>query len=275
MQPRKRLNSSGIRQALRGRLGDALNALKAKTPPGDERIHLARRALRRTRAGLRLWRELAGKTAYRKENSALRDAARIFAPVRDAKAAVDTTDHVLAREKSPSRRMVLEKLRRKFKQVLATQRRELDAANAIPECIAMITASRSRISRRRAGGEDPVAINPAVKRVCRRGRAALAAVDADGSDGNLHELRKQVKFLAHILEILPPRSSRLKRQIMRAKSVATWLGDDHDLAMLQARIRATAVTPQPALQVLLEDIWRRRRRLQGRALKQSRAILRK
>src|SRR5690349_17569591 len=67
----------------------------------DDTVHEVRKSLKRLRALLRLLRHSLGRDEYRRENLALRDAARPLAVVRDAKVFVGTIQG-LARGRSPT-----------------------------------------------------------------------------------------------------------------------------------------------------------------------------
>ncbi len=75
-------------------IATALAALRAHKA-SDERIHQARKQLKRARANLRLLRDAIGKRAYARENAALRDAARPLSGVRDAMVLIQTLDRLI------------------------------------------------------------------------------------------------------------------------------------------------------------------------------------
>ena len=60
---------------MRRRIKSALQTLVPKKSD-DDSIHEARKELKKARATLRLLRDALGKKAYKRENTALRDAAR-------------------------------------------------------------------------------------------------------------------------------------------------------------------------------------------------------
>src|SRR5436305_14370843 len=102
--------TAGVCDELLSHVGDALKALNARRVT-DERIHTARKHLKRARANLRLLRNTVREAAYTRENTALRDAARPLSSVRDAKVLVETLDALLDRTTSAPRRMLLLKAR--------------------------------------------------------------------------------------------------------------------------------------------------------------------
>src|SRR6185437_16474643 len=66
----------------------ALQALPAGKSD-DESVHEARKDLKRARATLRLLREALGNSTYKRENAAIRDAARPLSEVRDGRVLLD------------------------------------------------------------------------------------------------------------------------------------------------------------------------------------------
>src|ERR1700744_5159398 len=73
----------GARRIVPLRIKSSLKTLRAGGP--DERsVHAARKELKKARATLRLVRDALGTSSYKKENAALRDAARPLGEIRDA-----------------------------------------------------------------------------------------------------------------------------------------------------------------------------------------------
>lgn len=76
-------NATTIKKELLCQVNMAIEAIRTRDP-SDKEIHRARKRLKRARATLRLLRLAIGKPTYRRENAALRDAARPLSGVRDA-----------------------------------------------------------------------------------------------------------------------------------------------------------------------------------------------
>jgi CHAD domain-containing protein len=106
-----------------------------------------------------------------------------------------------------------------------------------------------------------------VKRTYRDGARASARARAEPTVENLHEWRKQVKYLWHQLQLLEPvRPDVLKELTDRAHDLGDLLGDDHDLAILgQVIMRDVPNREEHALGTLLSLIDRRRAELQARS----------
>ena len=108
----------------------------------------------------------------------------------------------------------------------------------------------------------------------RRGRKALKQARSEGSTQSLHESRKQVKYLQQAAAIAAGGSRPLKKLAKRAESVADRLGEDHDLAAVQARLAAFHGRTK-AERKLIARIEARRAKLQRKAVRQARRLYRK
>src|SRR5262249_7670782 len=77
-------------------------------------------------------------------------------------------------------------------------------------------------------------LGPGLKRVYRKGRESLGRAQNESSVENLHELRKQAKYLWNDLKILKPAAPPpLGRRIATLDRLGDALGDDHDRAVLR------------------------------------------
>ena|ERR1700730_10683395 len=83
--------AKGARRILRRQLEKALESLAVRRLT-DERVHDARKRIKKARAATRLLRDALGKGAYTRENAALRDVARPLSQVRDSRVLLDTLE---------------------------------------------------------------------------------------------------------------------------------------------------------------------------------------
>src|SRR5687768_7091634 len=172
----------------------AIRALRARRLT-DERIHTARKQLKRARANLRLLRDAIGKAAYRRENRALRDAARPLSRVRDAKVLIETADMLIDAARAGPHRTLLLKARTALEKARREARAELEVMNGATDSAAALHAAATRMRRWRVGDADASALRKGLERVYRRGREAFQTARKDSTAENLHEWRKQVKYL--------------------------------------------------------------------------------
>ena len=256
-----------VRETLRRQIGDALRTLRA---PGldDDGIHRARKDLKRARANLRLLRDAVGRPVYQRANAALRDAARPWSRVRDAKVLVDTLDDLLESEKNAARRALLTKLRRDFEEARLGARREIEGSESATSSAAALELAWRRAERWRVARKPASTVRKGIERIYRRGREALATARKEPSAENMHEWRKQVKYLGQAMESFTSADTKLKA---RADSVAEALGEDHDLVVLQEEI-SKLHSDSHARAGLFIEIAERRKELQEKALKQGRAL---
>jgi CHAD domain-containing protein len=272
------------RQCARAELAGAIAQLEGTGAPADgasardpaTAIHEARKHLKKTRALLRLVRPALGEAAYRRENAALRDAARRLSAVRDADVLVATVEALAATATGRLPAADFAALRAALAAEAAALRGAPDrggAASGGTVAAAVADALRGALARVEAWplADAPwAAVVPAAERTYRRGRAAFAAASARPTVEALHEWRKRVKDLWYHHRLLdaawPPMMGAVASQ---AHALSELLGDDHDLAVLRERLRAGIALPPGAAadrDVLVALIDGRRAALQARAL---------
>jgi CHAD domain-containing protein len=242
-------------------------ALLNKKRVTDADIHDARKQLKKARAALRLLRGSIGEIAYRRENAALRDAARPLGAARDSRVLVAVLDALLERHKSTLKPVRLDKLRRILRQEQTHSRRAL-TRTVIAKQRAALRAVIKRSERWRLRGDDWAVIADGFARSYRRARKNFAAAKESRGTECLHDWRKQVKYLWHQLQIVQPsRPGKIGALATRCHKLADNLGDDHDLAVLRSKIEShTQVLERTRdLDELLRRLDRRRVQLQDKA----------
>lgn len=270
-----RPRSAAVRAALCDEIADALQALWARPRPDDDGVHQVRKDLKRARAALRLLREAVGEAAYARENAELRDAARPLGDLRDATVALEVVRELMQHEKKPARRARLLALRRQLHAERVRARRKLLAGAELARIERSLEDAGQRVEYWRVPLTDRPVLRAGFERVYRKGRKALKKARSQTSTESLHESRKQVKYLQQALAVAANgKTRRVAKLEKRAGHVADRLGDDHDLAGLQAKLAALA--PGDAkVQKLLARIDARRSKLQKKALKEARRLYRK
>ncbi len=268
--------SAAVRAAACGEIADALQLLWTQGRPGDDAVHQVRKDLKKARAALRLLRDAVGEAAYSRENTELRDAARRLSALRDATVGLEVTRELLAKEKNPARRAKLLELRRRLHAELLQSREQLLRRTALAEIEQALEHAGQRVEYWRLPLDDRPVLRAGFERVYRKGRKALRKARADASTESLHASRKQVKYLREALAVVADGASgQAAKLAKRAEAVADRLGDDHDLAMLEARLAALPADSPKAGQKLRARIEARRRKLQKSALKKARRLYRR
>jgi CHAD domain-containing protein len=207
-------------------LGCAIDELGERQP----NVHGARKQLKRARATLRLLRPAVGDESYRDENIAARDAARPLSKARDEEALNDT----------------LERLGEHFGTTIARAHVRHSASTVSTRQLADIKAAlKKSMTRAQAwqpdiAGWDPIATG--LRATYRRGRRAMDTARKGRATEDLHEWRKQTKYLWHQLQILTPLApGPVGAMADEFHRLADYLGDEHDLAVLRERLSESAM----------------------------------
>jgi CHAD domain-containing protein len=274
---------SGHRRMALGQLDVAIEALEGdatKLSP-EQRVHEARKALKRLRALLRLLEDELGEQSYERESKLLRDTGRRLAGARDAAVLLSTLEDLIARHpgKLASRGGVL-RLRRRLQQECAGAAEQALAESARHAgVLGELRAMRMRVGEwelAERGGIE--AIEPALERLYGKGRKRMrGAAKAKGEARrarSLHEWRKRVKDLRYVAEMLG-----VRKLAKRADDLGELLGEEHDLAVLAQRVRGEAKAGRKAgapgrrtRELLLKLIARRRKKLRKRALRDGKRL---
>jgi CHAD domain-containing protein len=259
----------GVRRIARAQLEKAIDALGSRTL-SDERVHVARKELKKARATLRLLRPALGESIYGRENMALRDAARPLSRIRDGKVLLDTLEMVMDRFGAPARAIPTEGLRRALRRDRTRARRDATKGVAVLKAQReVLQKAHERAARWPVGDHGWSIVGAGFAHVYGKGRKALAAVEKDRTPANLHEWRKQVKYLWHQLQALQPLwPGPIGELADQAHQLADYLGDDHDLSVLRAKVLYNkADFPGPAPRgTLLALIDRLRTELRDKAM---------
>lgn len=231
-------------------------------------MHCARKEIKRSRAALRLLRAGLPVATYRREDAALRGAARTLNAVRDARVQVRTLDSLCRRSaalgKDPAVGALAARLRRTQQQA---QRQLTDRRPALAGARARLQQVQLRGRRWQIGHYGWSGLAPGFRRIYRAGRRAARAARNNPDTLALHRWRKQVQYLWHALQMLRPLQSRARsKSHARARRLADCLGHEHDLALLQSSVAAYAQSADLLVAPLQAAIERRRRALRAKAM---------
>jgi CHAD domain-containing protein len=266
--------TEAVRRIVRREARKALDGLPPRRLPKDAALHDARKRIKKARAALRLVRKPLGDDAYRRENEELRDAARPLSAVRDAKILVEAFDRV-AGPGSRSRGSALASARELLVAgQLRARRRLLGAKSPLKPARRALKSVRKRARGWKLGSRSWRALGAGLDRVYRAGRSQLALTRRRPTDENLHELRKQAKYLWQQLEILQPIGpSTIRTLARRAHELSSRLGEDHDLAVLRRRlVRSDSKAPRGAARVVSGRVGRARVDLRAKAFEVARRV---
>lgn len=252
-----------LRRVATRRVRDALDALSHE-PARDEDIHEARKSLKKSRAVLRLMRGAVGSKAYRHENIALRDIARPLSVARDSSALLEALDSIVP--SAPGRTALSTRDLRSALLLKRQDARRVVSPEKQTQVCRALRASIHRLSRLRHVGNEWKAVERDLRRTYSDARDALEASQTRPDE--LHEWRKQTKYVRYQLHVLRPAWPSGERRLDKDLSdIAQLLGDDHDLAVLRGEVlqHQSSVGGTGASDALLKKLDRRRASLQQKA----------
>lgn len=259
--------ADGLRRIFQSELDAARACIAHDGRLTDKEIHGARKSVKRARATLRLLRPALDADVFHQTNLALRDIARPLTHVRDAKILLDSLESLHTHYGEITEHLETDELEQSLHAHRARSRRELSNTQ---DAIAQLRGSLRRIHADAKGWsldkDGWKLLDASLHKIYRRTQRAYATVCEARSDERLHEWRKQVKHLWHSLQILTPlRPGRIGELADQAHTLADYLGDDHDLALLRKNNQTTPIDEDTA-EVLEALLDKRRADLQDRAM---------
>lgn len=258
--------AAGVRRIAAGRVERAAERLReAQRGQGvADRVHGARKDLKRVRAVLRLVRHELGDDVYRAENDVYRQAGRLLSESRDAEVKLGTLEDVCARAGRGLRADAAEEWLAALREErgLAVESLGAGGSRALADALDLVEAGRGRIDAWSLRSEGYRLVGPGVGRAFKLGRRRMRAAAAEATAESFHEWRKRAKDLWYHLTILEGAASgKLAGRVEVAGKLSDALGEHHDLAVLRddllvrelpATDRATLVSSIAARQRELE-----------------------
>jgi CHAD domain-containing protein len=229
---------SSVRACAREQLAGAAERLEGAGDDPITAVHEARKHLKKTRALLRLARPALGKRAYRSENAALRELGVALSGTRDADVLVETADKLAQQAAGQLPSDVFDQLRAALA-TEAQERRGRGGGDELARAVEALRAAEARVETWPLDDAGADALLAGLARAYARGRATFADARAHPTPERLHEWRKRAKDLWYHQRLLAPAwPTVLKAQAEEAHVLTELLGDDHDLAVLAARLAA-------------------------------------
>jgi len=266
---------AGVRRIVREEIESAARQLRGEGEADrDDAIHEARKNVKKIRGVLRLVQPELGEV-YGRENIHFRDAGRKLSEFRDAGAMLETFDGLVKRYRTELSGRKLASIRRGLaaRKEQAEQRNNI--ASVLPAMAAEFRRSGKRVTRWPLAKDGFAAIAPGLKATFRRGRKALARVRKYPRAENYHEWRKRVKehwYHIRLLESFWTGATEAYEKSL--KELENALGEDHNLVLLAAKVRAEAAFyGEPAdIALLVGLIGKYHKELRANALELGRHI---
>jgi CHAD domain-containing protein len=255
-----------IRKIAAEQLDSSARQLRNAAPSErDEAVHEARKSIKKVRAILRLMSEELGPVAVA-GNTLLRGLARRLSALRDAAVLVETLDSLKDQLPADFNPALLAGIREQ----LASDRDRIVRgliADHLPAAVAFaLERASERVRTWPLQTTGFAALAPGLERAFHRGRKGLKHVRRNPTMEGFHEWRKRVKDHWYLLRLLEGTWTEATRSYERGlKELETCLGDDHNLAVLRARVAASENAAD--LAALLAVIDGREKLLRDRALR--------
>ena len=202
----------------------------------DEAIHEARKSVKKIRGVLRLVRPELGKT-YKKENASFRDVGQQLSELRDAAALLEVFDQLNKKFSGAIERKTLGAIKRGLENQKRETEQRLQPENVIRETMKTLASAAQRSKTWPLSKDGFEGVAPGLELSYREGRKALKKAEQDQNAVSYHDLRKRVKDHWYHVRLL----ENLWTDVMQAhetslKDLETWLGDDHNLAVLREKV---------------------------------------
>lgn len=236
LDPTQHIGAEIVRAA-RDQLAEAMKGVRNRRKPLTERVHLARTRCKKARAALRLLRA-QDRARFREENGALGSAARKLSELRDTDIMVVCFDALL-------KHYAGEAPRRKFSPVVRALQEEqkrtmpekADIEDALTRFAHRIDASDTRLAQWEPE-DDMERVVADHRRTYRRARAGLHGAKELGTATAFHEWRKAAKAYYYQCRLLRAAwQPAMKEVCVSVKTLASLLGDEHDLTVLRNELR--------------------------------------
>jgi CHAD domain-containing protein len=247
-----------LRRALVRDLFAAARGIPASGSLTPEEVHDTRRRIKRARAALALLRPALTEPDYQACNRMLRSAARSLGAARDATVMTQTYARMRARAGAlpvPATPIAAP----------GAPLPQPPAATDVGRARRNLQSSAQRLAEAGLSGRGWAPLGAGLRGVYRRGRRRRPARAAATSSEALHAWRRHTKRWWHVLELfeaINPR--RLAPAIADAHRLSDLLGEEHDLALLAARLRRRRGDMD---RKVLEAVADRRAKLTDRATK--------
>lgn len=225
----------GIRRVVFEELESAYQLLSDPKSDRQEAVHESRKSFKKIRAALRLIRDGLDRDVYRRENKRFRNAGRKLAEVRDAAVRIQTLERLLKTFQDELAENVFsgiqEEIAKKSREI---EQKAMEDDSAAEDVLNRIREAQSSAADWRIKNKDSSLLYKGLSRVHSRGRKALGRALKNPSPENLHEFRRQAKYLWYHLRLLRDAwPAVMDAWIGATHRLEDCLGENHDLDILR------------------------------------------
>lgn len=216
---------------------DQIERARAQIAAGADpvtEVHEARKAIKRVRALLRLGREGLGEAVFQTENARFRAIAVQLAPARDTHVINATLIKLAADAPADLAASIA-----RFKEAAIEGGNGAQPLADVARPLADLERAQNRFRRLRLSPDTFDTIQRGMVRNYRRARKLAAAAYEERDDETFHSWRKGVQaYWRHMQLLSRAWPEQFDAGVAVARELSQILGDDHDLALLAARLAA-------------------------------------
>ncbi len=217
-------------------LGRALDEIDDANLDYAEKVHQVRKRCKKLRGLVRLVRPAFH--GYEVENRAFRDAARLISGMRDARTLIQTYDAVTAHFEDRIDRRDFAAIRARLTRDANRMRRDPETQDRMQRFRSEMKAARKRAATWTLTDDGFDAIAGGLGRTHKRARLQMQKAWSIRDDTALHDWRKRVKYhWYHTRLVGGTLPAMMDPHADAFDDLSDVLGDHHDLAVLEARLR--------------------------------------
>ena len=244
----------------RRELREAAAALTTRDGTIESGVHESRKKVKKVRAVAALLKH-AGAKLPRKDSKRLKAAGRALSRLRDSGAIVDTLDRVRRTYPKQLPEHTYGILRRALVAARNGQEARAQHDGVLGDAEERLEKTRESIKEWTSPSIDVSRMIEIIADSYRRNRKAMKRARTLGLSATLHRWRKDVKTLWYQLRLVKPLTTGIAPLIAALKQLQTELGDDHNLVVLAATLRACRDLRSSGAQIRQIDRLARRMRL--------------
>jgi CHAD domain-containing protein len=233
---RDETSDAAVRRIIGEQLAAAADALQDGNSSRHKAVHEARKSCKKARAALRLARGAVGGKAFRRLNTAIRDAQGGLAGARDSAVIIQSLDKLRSHFQesldtegvAAFREHLVERCRR-------IEAEQLNSAEGFEPVVAMLRSAQKEADDLSISECGFDVFRPGLRRMYQTGRSMRN--DAFRTSETAHDWRKQVKNLWYTVRLMEPVwPGPLGCLGGELEDLSERLGDHHDLAVLMQAV---------------------------------------
>jgi CHAD domain-containing protein len=260
---------AAIRRCAGEQLDRALSELSERSNEDPvSAVHDARKAIKKSRSLLRLARGAMPAKQRRRENDALRRAARHLSAKRDSDVMLATLGELSERYAGQVPARTFKAIGRELGPARQRQNGHPGGPGANAQAVDELGQVRMRVDNWSISDRDWTGLDQGLTRSYARGRKAFKRARTTRSSTHLHDWRKRAKDLWYHSRLLAPTCGpAIRGQAKDAHKLADLLGDEHDLNVLRQALTRRDLAVAADVDAVLTLIDHRRDELQRQAFR--------